>query len=130
MSRLELRAIIDWLSDGLCTITERWDPQPVHHDRDGQIRVLAAEVPYERFVGRAFDKIRQAGRGMPAVMIRQLDTIAKIMNYATPDHRDVLLAQAAMILRSSEESVPEPDDRADVRRSYDAMIASCDTART
>jgi hypothetical protein len=29
-----------------------------------------------------------------------------------------------MILRSSEESVPEPADRADVRRRYDALIAA------
>jgi uncharacterized membrane protein len=33
----------------------------------------------------------------------------------------VLLEQAAMILRASEESVPEEADRADVRRRYDAV---------
>jgi uncharacterized membrane protein len=114
---------IDWLGDALCKISARWNPQRVHRDDRGYVRVIAAEVEYRRFVDRAFDKIRQAGRGMPAVMIRQLDTIAKIMNYATPEQRDVLLAQATMILRSSEEAVPEPDDRADVRRSYDAMMA-------
>ena len=95
----------------------------IHRDDHGFVRVIAAETEYHRFVDRAFDKIRQAGRGMPAVMIRQLDTIANIMDDATPDQRAVLLAQAAMILRSSEEAVPEPDDRADVRRSYDAMLA-------
>ncbi len=33
-----------------------------------------------------------------------------------------MLKQAEMILRSSEESVPEPGDRADVRRRYDAVV--------
>jgi uncharacterized membrane protein len=41
----------------------------------------------------------------------------------------VLLEQAAMILRASEESVPEEEDRADVRRRYDA-VRSADSSRT
>ncbi len=54
---------------------------------------------------RAFEKIRQAGRGMPAVMIRQLEALEKIIEYAsTGEQRELLLAQAAMILQSSEES--------------------------
>ena len=36
----------------------------------------------------------------------------------------VLLEQAEMILRSSEESIPEPGDRADVRGRYDAVLAA------
>ena len=35
--------------------------------------------------------------------------------------RAVLLEQAEMILRASEESVPEAADRGDVRRRYDAV---------
>jgi len=114
---------IDWLGDGLCKIAARWNPQRVHRDAFGHIRVIAADIEYQRFVDRAFDKIRQAGRGMPAVMIRQLDTIGTIMNYANPAQREALMAQAEMILRSSETSVPEADDRADVRNSYDALVA-------
>jgi uncharacterized membrane protein len=67
---------------------------------------------------------------MPAVMIRQLDGLAKVMAYTTSsEQRDVLLEQAAMILRASEESVPEEEDRADVRRRYDA-VRSADSSRT
>jgi uncharacterized membrane protein len=51
------------------------------------------------------------------------------MAYATTSgEREVLLEQAVMILRSSEESVPEEADRADVRRRYDAVLAA-DSAR-
>jgi uncharacterized membrane protein len=35
-----------------------------------------------------------------------------------------VLAQADMIMRSCEESVPEKSDRADVRRRYEAVLAS------
>ncbi len=62
---------------------------------------------------------------MPAVMIRQLDGLAKVMAYTTStEQREVLLEQAAMILRASEESVPEQADRADARRRYDTVMAA------
>jgi uncharacterized membrane protein len=113
---------IDWLSDALCRISARPQPTTVRRDRTGAVRVIAAELVYDRIVGRAFDKIRQAGRGMPAVMIRQLDALAKIMAHTTTDEqRVVLLEQAAMIVRSCAESVPEPSDRRDVARRYEAV---------
>jgi uncharacterized membrane protein len=115
---------IDWLGDSLCKIAVRWNPTTVHRDGGGYIRVITAELSFERLVQRAFEKIRQAGRGMPAVMIRQLEALAKINDYATTEgQRRVLLEQAAMILRSSDESVPEEADRADVLRRYDAVVS-------
>jgi uncharacterized membrane protein len=115
---------IDWLGDGLCKVSAAWNPRDVHRDSEGRIRVIAVEASYARLVERSFDKIRQAGRGMPAVMMRQLEALARIMEYTTtPEQRAVLLAQAAMILRSSEAAIPEEADRADVQRRYDAVIA-------
>jgi uncharacterized membrane protein len=118
-------ACIDWLGDGLCKIADRWQPVPVQRDPAGHLRVIAVTVGFRRLVERAHDKIRQASRGMPAVMIRQLAGLAKVMAYAkSTEQREVLLEQASMILRSSEESVPEEADRADVRRRYDAVCSA------
>ena len=115
---------IDWLSEGLCAVTAAWSSRRVHFDDEGKVRVISAEVSYVRFIDRAFDKIRQAGSGMPAVMIRQLEALAKVMEYtSTSEQQRVLLEQADMILRSCEESVSEPADRADVRRRYDMLVA-------
>jgi uncharacterized membrane protein len=115
---------IDWLSDGLCKITAGWHSRRVHFDDSGKVRLIAAEHSYERFVDRAFDKIRQAGRGMPAVMIRQLEALSRIMEYTTtPAEREVLLRQAHMIMRSNDGSVAEAQDRADVQRRYDALVS-------
>ena len=63
---------------------------------------------------------------MPAVMIRQLEALTKIMrpHDTAGEQRAVLLAQADMILQSSKESVPEPSDRADVRHEYEKMVAA------
>jgi uncharacterized membrane protein len=123
-------ACIDWLADGLCKVADRWRPAAVHRDAAGRVRVITVTVEFRRLVERAHDKIRQASRGMPAVMIRQLDGLATVMAYTTStEQREVLLEQAAMILRASEESVPEEADRKDVRRHYDAVLAA-ESSRT
>jgi uncharacterized membrane protein len=115
---------IDWLGDALCKLTVRWAPRPGHRDAAGYIRLITPEPRYPRFVERAFDKVRQAGRGMPAIMIRQLDALTKIMRCASEDEqRAALLEQAQMIIELSEESVSAAPDRADVRRRYDELLA-------
>jgi len=116
---------IDWIGDSLCKVTGRWQPTRIYADASGEVRVIATEISYERLVQRSFEKVRQAGRGMPAVLIRQLDALDKIMERTTTDEqRAVLLDQAAMIERSSAESVPEASDRADVRRRYEAVLST------
>jgi uncharacterized membrane protein len=122
-------ACIDWLGDGLCTIADRWRPNAVHRDRTGRVRVITVTVGFRRLVERAYEKIRQASGGMPAVMIRQLDGLAKVMPHTTSSgQREVLLEQAEMILRASERSVPEEADRADVHRRYEAVLAAAAAA--
>jgi uncharacterized membrane protein len=116
---------IDWLGEGLCKVTAEWHPIRVHRDGHGFVRVITAHVSYARLVQRAFEKIRQAGRGMPAVLIRQLEALTKIVGDSTSDEqRELLLEQAEMIFRSSEESVPEPSDRADVKRRYLGVLTA------
>ena len=115
---------VDWLGDSLCKIVKWWHPVRVHRDEQASIRVIAAQPSYERLVQRSFEKIRQASAGMPAIMIRQLDAIAKIMMETTgPGQRRVLLDQAGMIQRASERTVSEEGDRDDVRRRYEAVVA-------
>ncbi|MEU7164113.1 DUF2254 domain-containing protein [Streptomyces morookaense] len=114
---------IDWLGDGLCRAAAQWQPNPEHRDEAGYIRVLTTPVGYQQLVERAFEKIRQAGRGMPAVLIRQLDALAGIMTETpAPGQRQVLLAQAQMIQRASAESVPEQADHEQVHSRYLAVL--------
>ena len=120
---------IDWLGASLCKMAARWEPIRVHRDAHGYVRVITAHVSYKRMIERSFEKIRQAGRGMPAVLIRQLDAIARIVDSATTEQqRRLLLDQAAMILRASEDSVAEPADRADVRRAHEDVLAALERA--
>jgi uncharacterized membrane protein len=87
------------------------------------VRLIATETTYERLVQRAFEKVRQAGHGMPAVLIRQLDALAKIMERAAaPEDRQLLLDQAAMIERLSAASVGEQSDRDDISRAHQRVL--------
>jgi uncharacterized membrane protein len=114
---------IDWIGDSLCKVTGRWHPTRVYRDAAGVVRLVTTEITYERLVQRSFEKVRQSGRGMPAVMIRQLDALAKIMERAAaPEDRRLLLDQAAMIERLSLSSVDEESDRADIQRAYQAVL--------
>jgi hypothetical protein len=58
---------------------------------------------------------------MPAVTIRHLEARTKIIDHTSSSEQwELLLAQAAMILKSSEDSILEPADRAGVNSEYDA----------
>jgi uncharacterized membrane protein len=113
---------IDWLGDGLAVISQRWvSDRRVRRDDAGEVRLIEAGISYGRLVDRAHDKIRQAGRGMPAVMIRELDSLGRVLESTSrPDHRLVLRAQADMVARSID-AIPDPGDRADVQERYDRL---------
>ncbi|MBO0833159.1 MAG: DUF2254 domain-containing protein, partial [Actinobacteria bacterium] len=119
---------IDWIADSLCQIAGRWQPTRVHRDSAGTVRVIATEVTWERLVQRAFEKIRQGSAGMPAVMIRQLGALARVVE-RTPAGRErqVLLDQADMIERLSATTVPEAADRADISRIYAQVVVAART---
>jgi uncharacterized membrane protein len=114
---------IDWLGDGLCKISARQLPSGIYRDGRGMIRLIDPVITYERLVKGAFDKIRQAGHGMPAVYIRQLQNLAKMLQYVAREEQwGVILCHAETILRASEASVPEHLDRLDVQAAYDLVV--------
>jgi uncharacterized membrane protein len=114
---------IDWLSAGLSEISARVLDEGVYRGRSGQVRLIEFDPSYERMVDRAFDKIRQSARGMPAVIIRMIDALAHVAENTTSDRqREVLSRQAEMILRGAEAEVPEENDLVDIRHRYDRFV--------
>jgi uncharacterized membrane protein len=109
----------------MCKVTDQWHPVRIHRDGHGFVRVITAHISYTRMIERTFEKIRQAGRGMPAVLIRQLEAITRIVDHTTTEHqRLLLLEQATMIVQASNESIPEPADRARVQREHEEVLAA------
>ena len=113
---------IDWLADGLCTASERELFDGVHRDADGAIRVLERGPSYPRMVNRAYDKIRQAGADMPAVAIRLLESLGKVLAYTRSDEqRATLLRQADIIWRASQAAHVDGEDLQEFARRYDRL---------
>ena len=122
---------IDWLSAGLSQISSRVVSEGVYRDEPGRIRLVAREPSYARMVDRAFDKIRQAARGMPAVLIRLLDSLHYVVEYTIdPRQRSVLPRQADMILRNAESSVEEENDLEDIRARFASLVATAERMRS
>jgi len=115
---------IDWLADGLCTASERALFDGAHRDADGVIRVIELGPNYPRMVNRAYDKIRQAGAGMPAVAIRLLESLAKVLAYTrSEEQRATLLRQADIIWRASQAAHADTEDLQEIQGRFDRLRA-------
>jgi uncharacterized membrane protein len=114
---------IDWLSAGLSEISTRVLEEGVYRGKSGKVRLIEFDPSYSRMVNRAFDKVRQAARGMPAVIIRSLDALAHVtQNTTSAQQRAVLMRQAEMILRAAEHEISEQNDLADIRVRFDRLV--------
>src|SRR5437773_906995 len=91
---------IDWLGDCLCRVGRGPLPSGLYRDPEGVIRLVDRTITFDGLVRKASDKIRQSARGMPAVLIRQLENLAKVAVELGDDReRGVLGHEGEMILR-------------------------------
>ncbi len=115
---------IDWLSAGLSRLSGRTLVEAVYRDGFGRVRLIESDPSYAKMVNRAFDKVRQAARGMPAVIIRLLHALAVVTEQTTSAaQRRILLRQADMVLQAAEESVSEANDLEDIRARFRRLLA-------
>jgi uncharacterized membrane protein len=120
---------IDWLGDGMCRLARIELPAGVVRDENGHIRLIEVAYTFDGLLGSAFAKIRQAGRGMPAVTIRQLETLAGIVPVSrTEAQRAAIRAEADKLLRTVQ-AVPDSDDRADIEAAFDDVHAALGRSR-
>jgi uncharacterized membrane protein len=114
---------IDWLSAGLSQVSGRTISEGVYRDRFHRVRLIETDPSYDRMVNRAFDKVRQSSRGMPAVIIRMLAALTTVVSASSSSRqRAALTRQADMILRAAEESVTEHKDLEDIRSRYHHLL--------
>lgn len=81
-------------------------------------------ITFERLLKGSSDKIRQAGCGMPAVLIRQLDNLGELLA-VTPEGpwHDRVRAHARLVLTTAEEAVTNEFDLTDIRAALLACVA-------
>jgi len=69
---------IDWVGDALRMLAAVPQSDGAWHTNDGEVRLLVPPLLFPRVVRAAFDLIRQAGTDTPAVIIRLLQTCARL----------------------------------------------------
>ncbi|MBW4592096.1 MAG: DUF2254 domain-containing protein [Brasilonema angustatum HA4187-MV1] len=114
---------VDRLGAGLSRLAQKDFPSPYRYDEDHKLRAIAFGATFEGLVDSAFNGIRQYARSDTSVTIRLLEAIASIATYTNnPESQAVLQRHADMILRGSQEGLPEELDRKDVQEGYQAVI--------
>lgn len=113
---------VDRLSAVLCTLTGRSFHSARWYDDDGQLRLEERPLTFTGILNAAFDQIRQHGKSDTAVTIRLLESLGRIASYCrTSEQQDAVRRQAEMILRSSQDSLNEPQDLADIEQRFQAI---------
>jgi uncharacterized membrane protein len=126
-------ACVDWLGDALLVLAEQPPLEGNWFDAHGALRVWMPDLRLERLAKLAFDQIRQASIGTPAVLIRQLDTIRRLAPRVPPRTRAALAEQADAIhetagLGSGLVTIDRRDVDAAWRRAQDALGVALEIA--
>lgn len=86
---------------------------------DGELRVIARGPTFESLLRTAIDEIRRNAEGNVSVLARMLSMLELIAGCTRNERRRaILLEQAALVHATSERTVPERVDRAEVTAAY------------
>lgn len=109
---------IDWLTAALCRLGSMPTETGGLLGRDGTVRLVERTVPFDRQVKAAYDMLRQAGAGNPAVVIRLLDDLATLARHVESVHLGSVESQADATLAGALLRSPVPADAADVEERH------------
>jgi uncharacterized membrane protein len=104
-------AAIDRLGRSLAFAMGRGAAQEVWRDEEGTARVGAKPTTFAGVLDAAFNQIRQAGGGHPAILIRIVTTLAQLSEHAGSErHRQAIATHVGLVEAEGERSIAEPYD--------------------
>jgi uncharacterized membrane protein len=105
-------------------LAKRNFPSSYCYDDKDKLRLKLKPLTYSGILNASFDQIRQYGHASVAVTIRLLEMLILIAEQTRhPDQRRAIHRQANMILRGSQNSIFEQNDRDDVQKRYDLLLS-------
>ncbi|NNF19203.1 MAG: DUF2254 domain-containing protein [Flavobacteriaceae bacterium] len=108
-------ACIDNLCSTLCYLTRVQFPSPYRYDKDNVLRVVADSLTFEGMLNAAFNQLRQFAGGSPSVMIRLMEALQTIHNFAQDkNQRKAVEHHARMVIRAAEKHFDEKNDLQDL----------------
>ncbi len=112
-------AVIDRMGSALEVIFERQLPPRFLADDSGKVRVIADRSDLAGLIGAAFNQMRQAGAGQPAIIIALAETLRRLAPSARQMARQALLEQLQRLEQTAATSQFGAADTADVRAAID-----------
>ena len=110
---------VDWLGDELRAFALRGEDAGICLGPSGAARLVWSPLRFTRLVKAAFDQIRQAAVGNPAVTIRLLQTLARLAEQiADARLREGLAKQVEAVWETVSAEALVKSDREDVERAY------------
>ena len=110
---------VDWLGDELRAFALMTQDTGACRGRDGSIRLAWPPLRLARLTASAFNQIRQAATGNPAVSIRLLQVFARLAEQVEdPALREALRQQVDAVWEAVSAQALVKSDRADVEKAY------------
>jgi len=106
-------AVVNQIGAALEEILQRSLPPAFLRDDERKVRVIAHRSDPQGLVDAAFDAIRQAGQGIPGVLIRVADVLGELAPVLrTESARLAVRSQLKKLAETAEQTQAAPSDRA------------------
>lgn len=118
-------ACIDNLTATMCYLARAGFPSGFRHDEAGRLRIIADVLDFEGMLDAAFDQIRQYSKSSPSVIIRLMEALVTINEFANNHaYKEAIQRHARMVLRMAEKNIDEKNDLDDLRKRSELIIQS------
>lgn len=108
-------ACIDNLSASLSYLAKAKFPSKYRFDEKGTLRAIVNTLDFEGILDAAFNQIRQFSGGSPAVIIRLMEALITIQEFASKESQSkAIIKHAEMVLRIGKETINEKNDLDDL----------------
>lgn len=114
---------IDNLTSTMCYLTQVKFPPSYKFDDDDQLRYVFKPLTYQGMLDAAFLQIRQFSKGSPSVVIRLLEAMITIHDFASHSIQKMAVQKhAKMIMRVAESSFEDARDLEDIRKRSKVIL--------
>lgn len=121
-------SVIHRLSAAWPQLMKREVPTGVYHDEDGRLRLVGPSIDHAGLMNAAFSQIRQAGAGMPLVMIHLLKTFRSMAPCTrSAAQRDALAAEIEAVMEDARREIPNVADLRNIENHAKQALSALQT---
>jgi uncharacterized membrane protein len=117
-------AVVDRLTESLAKIMQRGSARCVWRDQDGTVRLLMPATTFADMADEAFRQIRQHSHDQPAVLIRLVESLGKLLEQADAEQSAVLEEKLTIVVETGRRSIQQEQDLAALEAAAAAALKS------